>query len=137
MNLSLDPALRERLERLKQLGRTRIRPAGLEADRAGAPLPPEHPFFGELVRLGLGRTRWLGGEAPEPGDGAATTGPGPSLLGVILSEELAYWDRGVAVAFPGPASASRRCSRWGPRSSRSGCSARFATPTGRAGARSR
>ena len=27
---------------------------------------------------------------------------GPALTGVLLSEELAYWDRGVAVAFPGP-----------------------------------
>ena len=101
MNLAIDAALRERLERLRALGRARIRPVGLEADRAGHPLPPEHPFFAELVALGLGRTRWLGGEDPEA-ESAAPRGVGASLTGVLLSEELAYWDRGVAVAFPGP-----------------------------------
>lgn len=106
MRLALDDALRERLARLRALGAARLRPAGLEADRAGAPLPPEHPLFAELVRLGLGRTRWPGGE--EPGSAgssaapAAEHGAGPSLVGVLLAEELAYWDRGVAVAFPGP-----------------------------------
>jgi acyl-CoA dehydrogenase len=105
MNLALEGALRERLARIRALGAARIRPVGLEADRAGAPLPPEHPFFAELVELGLGRTRWLGGEEHEPGaaEGAReAAGAGPSLTGVLLSEEMAYWDRGVAVAFPGP-----------------------------------
>ena len=104
MNLALDNALRERLARIRALGAARIRPAGLEADRAGAPLPPEHPFFAELVRLGLGRTRWLGGDEPGGGEEPANAarGAGASLTGVLLSEELAYWDRGVAVAFPGP-----------------------------------
>jgi acyl-CoA dehydrogenase len=106
MNLAIDDALRERLARLRALGAARLRPAGLEADRAGAPLPPEHPLFAELVQLGLGRTRWLGGEEPEPDEAGAPPptghGAGPSLTGVLLSEELAYWDRGVAVAFPGP-----------------------------------
>jgi acyl-CoA dehydrogenase len=54
------------------------------------------------VRLGFGRTRWLGGEDPEGTEPRLREGAGPSLTGVLLSEELAYWDRGVAVAFPGP-----------------------------------
>jgi len=104
VRLAIEAPLRERLARLRALGAARIRPVGLEADRAGAPLPPEHPFFAELVRLGLGRTRWLGGEEPaaDESPAARATGAGPSLTGVLLSEELAYWDRGVAVAFPGP-----------------------------------
>lgn len=101
MNLSIDADLRRRLTGLRELGRTQIRPLGLEADRAGAPVAPDHPFYALLLSLGLGRTRWLGGEESKREarrDGAA----GPSLTGVLLSEELAYWDRGVAVSFPGP-----------------------------------
>ena len=124
MSFAIDAELAKRLASLRELGRARIRAVGLEADRAGHPLPPEHPFFAELLRLGLGRTRWLGGEdtgqEEEPpqrraGEPPASGGerdhrvggerdhkPGPALTGVLISEELAYWDRGVAVAFPGP-----------------------------------
>jgi acyl-CoA dehydrogenase len=120
VNFTLDDALRKRLADLRELGRTRIRPLGLEADRAGRPVPADHPFYTELIRLGLGRTRWLGGEDPADEDVARNRVGSPpsggerdhqaggerghqaSLTGVLLSEELAYWDRGVAVSFPGP-----------------------------------
>ena len=124
MSFAIDAELAKRLASLRELGRARIRAVGLEADRAGQPLPADHPFFAELLRLGLGRTRWLGGEdtgqQEEPpqrraGEPPASGGerdhrvggerdhkPGPALTGVLISEELAYWDRGVAVAFPGP-----------------------------------
>src|SRR5262249_31785401 len=123
LNFAVRGELAARLANLRELGRARIRPLGLEADRAGRPVPADHPFFAELLKLGLGRTRWLGGEeTAEPsvtqervGEPAASGGErghqvggerghrvGPALTGVLLSEELAYWDRGVAVAFPGP-----------------------------------
>jgi acyl-CoA dehydrogenase len=97
MELSLDDALRERLLRVRALGRTQMRPLGLEADRLGRPVPPEDPFFKQLVQLGLGRTRWSGDE------GAARGSAGGGTRAVVaLAEEMSYWDRGVAVAFPGP-----------------------------------
>ncbi len=97
MDLAFDPALRERVLRVRELGRTQMRPLGLEADRLGRPVPPDHPFFALLVRLGLGRTRWSGD------DGAGQGGAGGGARAVVaLAEEMAYWDRGVAVAFPGP-----------------------------------
>ncbi|RIK91725.1 MAG: acyl-CoA dehydrogenase [Proteobacteria bacterium] len=116
MNFAIDEALRKRLAGIRELGRTQMRPLGLEADRAGAPVAPDHPFYTLLLSLGLGRTRWLGGElddsargrtaARQHGSGEASSsrsgGPGSSLTGVLLSEEMAYWDRGVAVSFPGP-----------------------------------
>jgi len=102
VNFTIDDALRKRLAGLRELGRTRIRPLGLEADRAGRPVPADDPFYALLLSLGLGRTRWLGGEAEEPARDARPDAAGPSLTGVLLSEELAYWDRGVAVSFPGP-----------------------------------
>lgn len=95
MDLRVDAGLRTRVLRVRALGRERMRPLGLEADRLGRPIPADHPFFAELVRLGLGRTRWSGEDAAEPG------GFGARAV-VVLAEEMAYWDRGVAVAFPGP-----------------------------------
>jgi acyl-CoA dehydrogenase len=112
VNFALDDEQRKRLAGLRELGRTRLRPLGLEADRAGRPIPAEHPFFAELLRLGLGRTRWLGGEEEdhpspdtrvgEPSASDGERGHRAAITGVLLSEELAYWDRGVAVSFPGP-----------------------------------
>jgi len=98
MDLTLDAALRERVLRVRELGRTQMRPLGLEADRLGRPVPPDHPFFELLVRLGLGRTRWSG----EENLARAATGGGGVRAVVALAEEMSYWDRGVAVAFPGP-----------------------------------
>jgi acyl-CoA dehydrogenase len=116
VNFTIDEELRKRLAGIRELGRTQIRPLGIEADRAGKPVDPDHPFYALLLKLGLGRTRWLGGEDPthdparrrtpasqHESSGVVDRRPaGPSLTGVVLSEELAYWDRGVAVSFPGP-----------------------------------
>lgn len=94
MDFAEGDALRDRLLRVRALGRERMRPLGLEADRLGRPVPPDHPFFQDLVRLGLGRTRWSGGEGSGEGGGARAV--------VAQAEEMSYWDRGVAVALPGP-----------------------------------
>ena len=101
MEFALDPTTRERLRQIRELGRTHMRPLGLEADRLGRPTPPDDPFFKLLVQLGHGRTRWSG-ESGDPPAAARTQGGGGSRLVVTLAEEMAYWDRGVAVSFPGP-----------------------------------
>ncbi len=97
MDLSLDPESRRRLGMLSMLGKEVMRPLGIEADRKGEPVPPEHPFFQQLVDLGV--VMALGIE-PERKDGE-----GPrrsSRTAVLFAEEASYWDRGVAVSFPGP-----------------------------------
>lgn len=100
MEFSICAADRERLDRLRQAGRELIRPAGLRADRAGAPLPPDDPFFVAANRLGLGGTAWRDPDA----DGAHTADAhtGSALTRVLLAEETAYWDRGVGIAIAGP-----------------------------------
>jgi acyl-CoA dehydrogenase len=104
MDLTLDAVTRKRLEQARELGRQQIRPLGLEADRLGRPTPPEHPFFGMLIKLGLGRTRWTPDQDTRRASKNASHAPrvGASRTQLCLSEELAYWDRGVAVSFPGP-----------------------------------
>ena len=99
MDLSIDDQTLERLKGIRALGKGQIRPLGLEADRLGRPTPPEHPFFENLVKAGQGRTRWTG-EASAPKGRASTIGSSRSTL--CLAEEMSYWDRGVAVSFPGP-----------------------------------
>ena len=98
MDLTFDAATAARVAQVRELGREHVRPVGLEADRLGRPTPPDHPFFSLLLRLGLGRTRWTG-EPPSEG-GAPAVGNARGTL--CVAEELSYWDRGVAVSFPGP-----------------------------------
>ena len=97
MDFSIDAKMRDRLEAAREWGRERVRPAGLEADRMGAPLPVEHPYFEAFIARGEGRTRWSGPAAkPKPPP------PGMVVMSLLVAEEMAYWDRGVIVAGPGP-----------------------------------
>jgi acyl-CoA dehydrogenase len=102
VDLRIDAETEARLAQIRELGHRVMRPLGLEADRLGRPVPPDHEFFRTLVGLGLGRTRWSGDpdDAPEPGPSAQAGGGAVRVL--CLAEEMAYWDRGVATAFPGP-----------------------------------
>jgi acyl-CoA dehydrogenase len=109
MEFAIDETTRRRLAGLAQLGRTQIRPLGLEADRLGRPTPADHPFFELLIKVGQGRTRWSEEEKSEKKEkkgqergGTVSFGMGSSLTMLCLAEELSYWDRGVAVSFPGP-----------------------------------
>jgi acyl-CoA dehydrogenase len=97
MDFSIDAKLRDRLEVERAWGRERVRPAGLEADRQGSPLAQDHPYFQDFVARGEGRTRWHG-----PGSKGEVPPPGVVVRALLVSEELAYWDRGVIVASPGP-----------------------------------
>ena len=100
MDFSIDKAMHERLEEARELGRREVRPAGLEADRAGHPLPVDHPYFARAIARGEGRTRWPGPKGRERP--AGPRGLRSTVLTLLLAEELAYWDRGVMVANPGP-----------------------------------
>jgi len=102
MDLSLDASLRERLTSIRALGRGQIRPLGLEADRLGRPTPPDHDFFKQLVELGQGRTRWKREEGADSGASKTSAQVGDSRSFLCIAEEMSYWDRGVAVSFPGP-----------------------------------
>ena len=98
IDFGVDARTREQIEEARDWGRSAMRPAGLETDRQGAPLPVEHPYFAKFVERGGGRTRWPGPRGRERSDGEPTT----VVANLLRLEELAYWDRGVTVADPGP-----------------------------------
>jgi acyl-CoA dehydrogenase len=100
VDFAIDKAMRERLDEARELGEREVRPAGLEADRAGRPLPVDHPYFARAIARGEGVTRWPGPKGRERASGPR--GPRSTVLTLLLAEELAYWDRGVIVASPGP-----------------------------------
>ncbi|MBW2385301.1 MAG: acyl-CoA dehydrogenase family protein [Deltaproteobacteria bacterium] len=95
MDFAIDDATRKRLDVAREWGRKVVRPVGIEADVEGRPIPVGHPFFERCIERGEGRTRWGG-----PGSPPATGGSVIATL--LLAEELAYWDRGVMIATPGP-----------------------------------
>jgi acyl-CoA dehydrogenase len=101
MQLSIDRNMQRRLEQARELGATEVRPVGLEADRLSRPIPVDHPYFQRCLQRGEGRTRWAGpnGTRERGGERRASGG---TVLALLIAEELAYWDRGVGVANPGP-----------------------------------
>ncbi len=107
MDFSIDSATQERIEKLSELGREHVRPLGIEADQLGRPTPPDHPYFEKLVGMGYGRTRYKGRKGPadsakKSSDRSKTKRMGRSRASLLLSEQMSYWDRGVAVSAPGP-----------------------------------
>jgi acyl-CoA dehydrogenase len=86
------------VDEVRQLGRTYMRPMGLESDRTGDPPPADHPFYLLCSRRGGLVSRVVGegeGDTPE----SLQWKP---LRALLQAEESAYWDRGVALSLPGP-----------------------------------
>ena len=133
MNFTIDDALRKRLAGIRELGRTQIRPLGIEADRAGKPVdrrssllraaPEARPRPHALARAE--RTTAATNEARTP----KPRRRGPSRDRCPASPKR--WRTGIAASrcrFPGRGSASRPCCRWERRSRRSASSRRFREP---------
>jgi len=89
MDLTIPEPIERMRKALRALGEHRLRPLGLEADRRGAALPSDHPFFREALGF-------------PSGGGFTGQGKASALRAVVLAEEAAYWDRGMATSLPGP-----------------------------------
>lgn len=105
IDLTLTEEDKNLINMIRVMGENFMRPLGIEYDRKGQAIPPDHPFFIMLARTGYQeRVASLGRELE--GDKAdAERGKRERMTArraVIIGEETAYWDRGVAVALPGP-----------------------------------
>src|SRR5688572_3716091 len=101
MDLTIDPKTRALREMVRMLGREFLRPLGLECDARNAPLPETHPFFARAMELGIGG-KGLAGLVEEDDDRKSDRPRSGARRAVVLAEEAAYWDRGMATSLPGP-----------------------------------
>ena len=101
--ISLDRRSAELVEEVRDLGRRYMRPMGLEADRAGMPPPADHPFYLLCSRQGGLVSREVGHDEDQEGEAASPSiSSWRPLRALLINEESAYWDRGVALSLPGP-----------------------------------
>ena len=96
MDFSIHPSFENLRSMVGWLGRDKLRPLGLEADAQGHALPSEHPFFTEVLELGL--TGGFAGKMREPRSDDDGRPRKTVRRAVIMAEEAAYWDRGMATS---------------------------------------
>ncbi len=97
IDTTLDAGFTNVLMMIREVGKTMLRPAGLEADRSGSPIPEDHPMFVAFNRTGL--------SFGAVGTGKHSSGDGPSRVNraaILAAEEMAYWDQGACMSLPGP-----------------------------------
>ena len=70
MDFAIDPKFDNLKQMVGWLGRDKLRPLGIEADRQGHALPSDHPFFKEVLAMGLtgGFVGKMKDAAPRPDD---------------------------------------------------------------------
>ena len=101
MNFDIPAKFQPLRQVISWLGKEYLRPLGLEADRQGGPLDPTHPFFREVLEKGL--TGGFVGKIRESGSKKDASKPkSQARRAVVMGEEAAYWDRGMATSLPGP-----------------------------------
>jgi len=104
MDLTIPVSITQMRQMVRWLGKEKLRPLGLEADASGKALPPSHPFFSEVLSLGM--TGGFVGKIDQDKKGGRERDPNRPRItarrAVVLAEEAAYWDRGMATSLPGP-----------------------------------
>jgi len=102
MDFAIDPKFDNLKQMVGWLGKDKLRPLGIEADRQGHALPSDHPFFKEVLAMGLtgGFVGKMKDAAPRADDDGRVRRT--NRRAVVMAEEAAYWDRGMATSLPGP-----------------------------------
>ncbi len=102
MDFTVDPSFETLRRMVGWLGREKLRPLGIEADQSGHALPNDHPFFKEVLAMGLtgGFVGKMKDNAPRKDDDGRPRRT--NRRAVVMAEEAAYWDRGMATSLPGP-----------------------------------
>lgn len=98
MDFELTKEMQQTVEQVRWLGKEYLRPLGVEADRRGEPIPPDHEFYQRWAAMGM-MARGISLEEKKKEEGRERTS---ARQGVLLAEEASYWDRGAAVTLPSP-----------------------------------
>jgi len=99
IDTTLDDGFHNVLGIVRHLGQSLLRPAGLEADRSGDPIPVDHPVFATFNQMGF----TLGGMGMGKNASGANGEPSrANRTAILAAEELAYWDQGATMSLPGP-----------------------------------
>ena len=101
IDFEIPKELQNLLEVVRWLGKEYMRPLGIEYDRKGEPVPPDHPFYKMLAQMGF-QYRMSGLEENEERKKEGKGERWGTRRAVLIAEESSYWDRGVAVSLPGP-----------------------------------
>jgi acyl-CoA dehydrogenase len=107
VDFTLSQEDKELIRNIRFLGEKFMRPLGIEYDLKGEPVPPDHQFFKMLAQIGFqervaGIGREIEGDGAEKEKEKEKKERTSARRAVIIGEETSYWDRGVAVALPGP-----------------------------------
>lgn len=103
IDLTLSQEDKELIRNIRFLGEKFMRPLGIEYDAKGEPVPPDHPFFKMLAQIGYQeRVAGMGREMDDLKNEKDKKERTSARRAVLIGEETSYWDRGVAVALPGP-----------------------------------
>ncbi len=96
IDTNLDAGFHNVLRMMRYVGESMLRPAGLEAERRGGPIPVDDPMFVEFNRTGL--------TFGAVGTGKHSDNEGPSRINrsaILAAEEMAFWDQGACMSLPG------------------------------------
>lgn len=99
MNIEIPANLQNIVEMTRWMGREYLRPLGIEADKQGHPHPPDHPFYKMVAEMGVMTRRMEEETSVDDKSGKERWG---ARSAVLTLDEASYWDRGMAVSFPGP-----------------------------------
>ncbi|MGE0871314.1 MAG: acyl-CoA dehydrogenase family protein [Kofleriaceae bacterium] len=102
IDATLDAGLSNVLQMLRAFGERHLRPAGMDAERTGEPLPVDHPLFSVFGRLGFRFGMMEGGGSKSADKGGPKVEKRGARMGILAAEELAYWDQGSCMSLPGP-----------------------------------
>jgi len=97
IDTTLDSGFTNVLMIIRHIGESLLRPAGLEADRTGKPIPEDHPMFAAFNRTGLSF-----GAVGMGKNSKSATASRVNRAAILAAEEMAYWCQGACMSLPGP-----------------------------------
>jgi acyl-CoA dehydrogenase len=98
MKIEIDEETQKAVELVRFLGKTYLRPLGLEADKLERPIPADAELYQIVAKSGYMSQGVGSGDGKKSESNYRLT----TVRSVLVAEEGSYWDRGAMVSLPGP-----------------------------------